>query len=123
MTRTINFESINTISIVSEYNHQTIYEESSLIFEKDGNYFFIFDENEKLQDVSQMPDYIKSDWINYNKTELSIKEINRHIKYYNSILENEKWVFSSYKECKEYEDLLSKLINIRRDLIINGLIN
>ncbi len=123
MTKTINFESINTISIVSEYNHQTIYEESSLIFEKDGNYFFIFDENEKLQDVSQMPDYIKSDWINYNKTELSIKEINRHIKYYNSILENEKWVFSSYKECKEYEDLLSKLINIRRDLIINGLIN
>ena len=87
---------------MSDYENHWILGLTSIILEKDNLYFFIQDEKEKINDVSKMPIYIKEDWINYNKNDLSLDIINRHIKYYKN----------------DDEDMFNLLMIIRRDFIL-----
>ena len=92
----------NIVSILSDYENHWILGLTSIILEKDNLYFYIQDDKEKISDVSKMPIYIKEDWINYNKSDLSLDIINKHIKYYKN----------------DDEDMFNLLMTIRRDFIL-----
>lgn len=74
-----------------------------------GEFFYIKEEIEKVFDVSQMPHYIKCDWVEHNKIKPSIELINHQIKKLNNKYE----LFS---------DELNILKSIRRNLIINKIL-
>lgn len=97
-----NFGGFNIVSILSDYENHWILGLTSIILEKDNLYFYIQDDKEKISDVSKMPIYIKEDWINYNKSDLSLDIINKHIKYYKN----------------DDEDMFNLLMTIRRDFIL-----
>ena len=112
----INIEPWVIISQLGEYEHDTLIMMLTLIVEFNGNYFYIKDDDQKLKDVSNMPNYIKEDWLNYNKKELGISVINKQIRNLEMILEKK----SPYDP--KDEESLTQLISIRRDLIINAII-
>jgi hypothetical protein len=120
MKREINLDPYPIISRISHYDYHTLENYTSVIFECDGHNFFINDEVQKLEDVSQMPDYIKLDWIKYNRKSLGISEINKHVEFYNKEIVRESWSNDAIEEMQEY---LDKLISIRRDLILKGIIS
>lgn len=97
-----NFGDFNMVSISSDYENHWILGLTSIIFEKDNLYFYIQDDKEKISDVSKMPIYIKQDWIDYNKNDLTLDVINKHIKYFKN----------------DDEDIFNLLMTIRRDFIL-----
>ena len=113
MERKINLSPFLEVSILINYDHHSLNRMTSVIFQNESGYFHIEDELEKVYDVCQMPDYIKLDWINYNKKSISIPVINKHIAYYTK----------TYKDNYDNEELLIALKSIRRELIINGIIS
>ncbi len=113
MERKINLSPFLEVSILINYDHHSLNRMTSVIFQNESGYFHIEDELDKVYDVCQMPDYIKLDWINYNKKNIAISVINKHIAYYNKLIDE-------YDQ--NTEDLLIKLKSIRRELIINGII-
>lgn len=106
----------NQISKITEYDHHTLILFATIIFEDSGDYFYIKDDVDKIDDVSRMPQYIKEDWLNYNKKLLNISVINKQIKSLEIILEKRR----PYDP--KDEDTLAELKSIRRDLIIKGII-
>lgn len=116
MGREINLDPWVVISRISEYEHHTLINKLTIIVEVNGHYFYLKDDEEKLIDVSNMPNYIKEDWLNYNKKELGISIINKQIKNLEMILENKR----PYDP--KDDESLSQLISIRRHLIIKGII-
>lgn len=110
MKREINVTPWKHITTTSKINNYSLDNYFTVLIEKDGDYFFIVEEEQKLFDVSQMPIYIKEDWIKYNKKELSISLINEQIKKINN-------------EFNQFEDELGLLYSLRRDLILKGLIS
>lgn len=121
--RKINLFPWEKISITSEIEHHTLIDVATIIIFKDDEYYFIQDDIEKVRDVSIMPQYIKEDWIKYNRKELNMFVINKHIKEYESKLK-ESVEFNSAKTEKEreLEEKLNLLKSLRRDLIIKGII-
>jgi len=121
--RKINLFPWEKISITSEIEHHTLIDVATIIIFKDDEYYFIQDDIEKVRDVSIMPQYIKEDWIKYNRKELNMFVINKHIKEYESKLK-ESVEFNSVKTEKEreLEEKLNLLKSLRRDLIIKGII-
>ena len=97
-----NYGDFKIISILSDYENHWILGLTSIILEKDEVYFYLQEEKEKINDISNMPLYIKQDWINYNKHDLTLDIINKHIKYYKN----------------EDEDMFILLMTIRRDFIL-----
>ena len=97
-----NFGNFNIVSILSDYENHWILGLTSIILERESLYFYIQDDKERISDVSKMPIYIKEDWINYNKKDLSLDIINKHIKYYKN----------------DDEDMFNLLMTIRRDFIL-----
>ena len=89
---------------------------SSIIISKDGEYFYIEDELEKVKDISQMPIYIKEDWINYNKKELDIKMVS------NYIIEEEKLLLKPGEINLEDAENLKNLKAIKRDILLKSII-
>jgi hypothetical protein len=71
-----------------------------------------------------MPEYIKEDWINYNKKPLNIPVLNQMIKSYeNQLISGLERPFSLTEPSDdELEDLINVLKSLRRDLIINKVI-
>ena len=80
MKREINVSPWNHITTTSKINNYSLDNYFTILIEKDCEYFFIVEEEQKIFDVSQMPKYIKEDWIKYNKKELSLSLINEQIK-------------------------------------------
>jgi hypothetical protein len=109
MKREINVSPWNHLTTTHKVEHHTLAEIFTILIEKDSEYFFLVEEVEKIYDISQMPDYIKEDWIKYNKKSLSLSLINEQIKK----LTNDFY---------QFEDELSLLKSLRRDLIIKGII-
>ena len=107
---------VNEISKITEYDHHTLICIATIIYEDSGDYFYIKDDINKIDDVSKMPTYIKEDWLNYNKKPLDISIINRQIKNLEIIIEKRR----PYDP--KDEDKLITLKSIRRDLIIKGII-
>jgi len=109
MKREINVSPWNHITTSHKVEHHTLAEIFTILIEKDGEYFFIVEEEQKLFDVSQMPNYIKEDWIKYNKKDVSLSLLNEQIKKLTN-------------DYDQFEEELSLLKSLRRELIINGII-
>jgi hypothetical protein len=109
MRREINVSPWNHITTTSEINNYSLDNYLTILIEKDGEYFFIVEEEQKLLDVSQMPIYIKEDWLKYNKKSLSLSLLNEQIKKLQIYYDN-------------YEEELSLLKSLRRDLIIKNIL-
>jgi hypothetical protein len=114
--RSINLSPWKEISISTEIQHHTLIDVATIIIEKDEDYYIIQDDIEKVMDVSSMPHYIKEDWINYNKKELTQKTVDKHIREYFDKSE------MLYTKDEEIEETLSILRAIKRQLIIKNLI-
>lgn len=108
---------IDTISIITFYDISSLDKMANLILQKNNDYFFIQEEYEKLVDITQMPDYIKNDWIKYNKKDLNLLTINKHIEYL-----KKSDTLQSIEQFEKNERLLESLISIRRDFIIKGIL-
>lgn len=116
MNRVINLSPWNKISISTEVQHHTLIDMATIIISNDDDYFFIEDDIEKVMDVSSMPHYIKEDWINYNKKELTQFILDKHIKVYIDKYE------SQYPPNETTEKTLSTLKSIKRHLIIKKIV-
>ena len=80
MKREINVSPWNHITTTSKINNYSLDNYFTILIEKDGEYFFLVEEEQKVFDISQMPNYIKEDWIKYNKKSLSLLILNEQIK-------------------------------------------
>lgn len=89
---------------------------STIIIGDSGNFFYIEDEYEKILDVSKMPDYIKKDWIKYNKKDLKIEILNSEIKKIKDRIESDSL---SEKEIYDLNEVSNLLFSLRRNIIIN----
>ena len=85
-----------------------------IIFEINDNLFYTSDEKEKIEDITSMPDYIKEDWFNYNKTPLTTTHIDCII----NLASKSPALGRNNKLHEETQILLHTLKSIRRDLII-----
>jgi hypothetical protein len=124
MNRDINLKPWNEVCLITKYEHHTLINNATVLIENSGDYFYIHDDIEKVKDVSQMPEYIKEDWINYNKKPLNIPVLNQMIKSYeNQLISGLERPFSLTEPSDdELEDLINVLKSLRRDLIINKVI-
>ncbi len=109
MKREINVSPWNHITTTSKINNYSLDNYFTILIEKDGEYFFLVEEEQKVFDISQMPNYIKEDWIKYNKKSLSLSILNEQIKKYSN-------------DYDQFEDELSLLKSLRRELILKGII-
>jgi hypothetical protein len=76
---------INFISISSGYiDGNNLDKFSTIIFEMldddDDFYFYLFEESDKIDDISKMPSYIQTDWIEHNKILLNDRILRQEIK-------------------------------------------
>lgn len=115
-SRVINFSPYKSISITRRTLHHTLVDEATIIIEYDDDHFVIQDDIEKVKDVSQMPNYIKEDWIKYNRKELTNQILDWHIYHYTELFE------SQYPPDKEVEDTLIMLKSIKRNQIIKKIL-
>ena len=124
MERKINLE--NIISSIEFYDYASLNKMVNLIIESNNTYYFIEDELEKVIDVTQMPSYIQLDWFKYNKKDLNLSMVNKHIKYLKESIEDLYTKNMSIQKNIEIEQqiqqVLEKVFLIRRDLIINGIL-
>jgi hypothetical protein len=104
MKREVNLNTYKVVTTTTIDNDKYL-----ILIENDSQFFYINDEIEKIFDISQMPYYIKNDWIETNKINPTVKFVNYQI----SKLNNEYGLF---------EEELNLLKIIRRNLIINGII-
>ena len=122
MNREINLKPWNQVCLITKYEHHTLINNTTVLIENSGDYFYIHDDIEKVIDVSQMPEYIKGDWINYNKKPLNISVLNQMIKDYEHRINFERPYLEIEPKSDELEDLINLLKSLRRDLIINKVI-
>ena len=124
MNRDINLKPWSEVCLITKYEHHTLINNATVLIENSGDYFYIHDDIEKVKDVSQMPEYIKEDWINYNKKPLNIPVLNQMIKSYENQLNSglERPFSLSEPSDEELENLINLLKSLRRDLIINKVI-
>jgi hypothetical protein len=109
MKREINVSPWKHITTSSKINNHSLDNYFTILIEKDGEYSFIVEEEQKVFDISQMPDYIKEDWIKYNKKSVSLLLLNEQIKKYTN-------------DYDQFEEELSLLKSLRRELIIKKII-
>lgn len=109
MERKIDLSPWKEITVTSKIEHHSLLNIFTILIERDGEYFFIIEEEEKVFDISQMPLYIKEDWIKYNKIQPSLSIVNEVIKKLTN-------------DFNQFEEEISLLKSIRRNLIINGII-
>jgi hypothetical protein len=114
--RSINLSPWIEISISTEVQHHTLIDIATIIIGNDEDYYIIEDDIEKVMDVSSMPHYIKEDWINYNKKELTKPILDKHIRVYTDKYE------SQYPPSESTEKTLSILKSIKRHLLIKKII-
>lgn len=71
-----------------------------------GEVFYIRGNDSDIKNISKMPDYLKQDWLFYNKNEITMDFLDKYISRYLNIK----------------EDWVSFLIQIKRNLSINNII-
>jgi hypothetical protein len=89
---------------------------ATIIVGSDEDYYVIEDDVEKILDVSSMPNYIKEDWIKYNRKELNQNILDKHIKVYIDKSDMQ------YPPDEEIERTISTLKSIKRHLLIKKII-
>lgn len=108
MIRQIDVSPWKHLTTTQHYEHHTLDSIFTILIEREGEYHFIVEEEEKVFDISQMPSYIKEEWITYNKKQISISLVNEQIKKLSN-------------DYEQFEEELELLKSIRRDLILKGL--
>jgi hypothetical protein len=81
----------------------------TILIEKDGEYSFLVDSDEKIFDISIMPLYIREDWIRYNKKPLNLELINNQIKQLSNNL-------------NLFEQEIMLLNALKREMLINQIL-
>lgn len=109
MKREINVSPWNHITTTSKINNYSLDDYFTVLIEKDGEYSFIVEEKEKLFDVSQMPNYIKEDWIKYNKKSISLSLLDEQIQKLSN-------------DFDQFNEEISLLKSLRREFIIKRII-
>ena len=118
--RSVNLTPWKEISITKRMQHHTMIDVATIIIRNNDEFFYIQDDIEKIIDVSSMPNYIKEDWINYNKKDLTISIVDQHIIKYVDLRDSQSPFLEVSSET--YDDVISELQSIKRDLIINKII-
>lgn len=116
MDRRLDLSPALEVSIVKEWDIHKISEVATIIIEFEEGYFYIQEEMEKIFDISQMPEYIKEDWIKYNKKDLTDKIIISHIKEYEELKE------SQWPSVDAWDSALSRLKAIKRNEVIRKIL-
>jgi hypothetical protein len=106
----IKFNGWEVVAASSIFEHHTIIEMGTIFISNGDDHFYLYDEVEKMIDVTKMPNYISEDWVNYNKKELNIKILDKHIKEFLEIGQTDA------------EFIANELKSIKRDLILRKLI-
>jgi hypothetical protein len=107
---------MDKISSIDSYDHHTLEYYSNMILKDDNDvYFYVYDTYDKIRSIQSMPQYIQNDWFKYNRKELNITIINRHIGFLTKLCDSEVGHVL-------YTGRLFLLKSIRRNLIINGII-
>lgn len=103
-----------------EHYLSSITEESVIefIFTEDDKFFLLKSDYDLFEDVSKMPEYIQSDWINANKKDLNLMSLNKHIKNSKSVLD--EYIIEGDR--KSIQKVIDRLISIRRDFILKGIL-
>lgn len=117
--RTVNLFPWKEISITRKVQHHTMIDVATIIISNNEDFFYIREDIEKIIDVSCMPNYIKEDWINYNKKDLTINIVDEHIRKYIDLRDSEVYLEVTNQK---YDDVISELQSIKRNLIINKII-
>ena len=60
---------IKVIFDIKYTNYSDLSEDIFIVYDKDGEYYYLLDSVDKIKDVEKMPQYIKEDYYNY-KTEI-----------------------------------------------------
>lgn len=110
---------IKVIFDIKYTNYSDLSEDRFIVYDKDGEYYYLHDISDKIRDVEMMPKYIRDDYYNYNTKVLTIEYFNRIIEKYRT-----KYTLKSHflgnkleTETRQLtEDELDKIITIRREL-------
>ena len=92
------------------------------IFTENDKFFLLKSDYELYEDVSKMPEYIQSDWIKANKTDLNLEALNKHIKNSKSVLDLYSNQMFHKEDRKSIQKIIDRLILIRRDFILNEIL-
>lgn len=106
----MNLKPWNIISHNEVISHHTMMKMMTIFIEKDDEYFYLYDESFKIDDISRMPDYIRLDWINYNKKDVDIKVLDKEIREFEEA------------GLRETLEIANELKAIRRNLILKKII-
>lgn len=79
-TKRIDTSPWKHITTTTNLDRTTIQNIFTILIEKDGEYSFLVDSDEKIFDISIMPLYIREDWIKYNKKPVNLELIDYQIK-------------------------------------------
>lgn len=92
---------------------------SEIVIEDNNLYFYIKEEKDKLDEIINMPSYIKDDWFKYNQEELTTNHIDKIIEYIDKEHQKEqsKYVYNIPLRI-DLEEKMQKLRSIRRDLVL-----
>jgi len=137
MIREINLLPWKTVVVTSDFDKSEIKNIMLILAEIDNCYYYLeeWDEyeyicdndkinkeewDEKIFDISQMPNYIKMDWLNYNKKPLSLKLLNKQVKNLLTLLSHQS---DDVKKINQLEEEIYLIKSLRRDLIIKGAIS
>ena len=119
MERRIHLYPYKEISMTRKTIHHTLVDEVTIIVEKGDDYYFIQDDIEKIMDISSMPHYIKEDWLNYNKKDITQKIVDQHIIEYTDRYD---YQYPVNNKDDSVGEALSTLKSIKRHLLIKKII-
>ncbi len=115
---TIQFNDWTIIATVVNFDYLSMREMATVFIRYGDEYthsdnelnFYLYDESDKLIDVSKMPSYIYSDWIIYNKKEINMKVLDKSIRQLLDI------------GTVESEFTANELKSIKRELLLKNII-
>ena len=65
-----------------KYHNLNLQEDRFIVHLRDGEYYYLLDDNQKVKDVQSMPTYIKEDYYRYNSKILTLSFFNKILEKY-----------------------------------------
>jgi hypothetical protein len=118
MIREINLLPWNALVVTSDFDKSEIKNIMLILAKIEDCYYYLEEWDEKIFDISQMPNYIKQDWLNHNKKPLSLKLLNKQVKNLLDLISRETDI--DVKKISQFEEEIYLLKSLRSDLIIKG---
>jgi hypothetical protein len=118
MIREINLLPWNALVVTSDFDKSEIKNIMLILAKIEDCYYYLEEWDEKIFDISQMPNYIKQDWLNHNKKPLSLKLLNKQVKNLLDLISRETGI--DVKKISQLEEEIYLLKSLRSDLIIKG---